>query len=315
MLKSLPSLNALRAYEAVGRYGSMAAAARALNVTVGAVSRHIRYLQDELGVELIKREGRGIRLTPAGQQLQSELETAFAEINGCVERAGDKRPRKRISIFCSPMFASAWLIPRIDRFEYREFVVDIVIEDKWSCSEKVPLSADLIVDYGRFDEYSGFKVEKLSDEEIFPVCSPELARQIAEIGSLAGCTLLHRKGIPPTANWPGWDGFGACAGLDGIDTSNGLRVSTALIMEAARSGKGLLLSNTTVVHDDLATGRLVRPIPESMRNDCGYWLLVPQSRPSSPETVAFCAWLKHEIALCSDGPWERSSVQAPMASS
>lgn len=315
MLKSLPSLNALRAYEAVGRHGSMAAAARALNVTVGAVSRHIRYLQAELGVELIEREGRGIRLTRAGQQLQRELETAFAEINGCVERAGDRRSRKGISIFCSPMFASAWLIPRIDHFFYGETIVDIVIEDKWSCPERIPPSADLIVDYGRFDEYSGLKAEKLSDEEIFPVCSPELARQVTETGSLAECTLLHRKGIPPSANWPGWAGFAACVGLDGIDTTNGLRVSTALIMEAARSGKGLLLSNTTVVHDDLATGRLVRPIPESMRNDCGYWLFVPQSRPSSPETVAFRAWLKHEIALCSGGPCERSSVQAPMAPS
>ena len=315
MLKSLPSLNALRAYEAVGRHGSMAAAACALNVTVGAVSRHIRYLQAELGVELIERDGRGIRLTRAGQQLQRELETAFAEINGCVERAGDKRSRKRINIFCSPMFASAWLIPRIDHFDYGETVVDIAIEDKWSCPERIPPSADLIVDYGRFDEYLGLEAEKLSDEKIFPVCSPELARQATETGSLSECTLLHRKGIPPSANWPGWAGFAAHVGLEGIDTTKGLRVSTALIMEAARSGKGLLLSNTTVVHDDLATGRLVRPIPESMRNDCGYWLLVPQSRPSSPETVAFRAWLKHEVALCSDGPCERSSVQTPVAPS
>ena len=302
MPKRLPSLNSLKAYEAVGRHGSVVAASRALNVTTGAVSRHIKYLQAELGVELLARDGRGVRLTHVGQQLQNELEVAFAEIDGCVKQILDQSSRKQISVYCSPMFASAWLIPRIDRFEYPEEPTDIIIQDLWSCPDRIPKSADLIVDYGRFSDYSGLEVDKLSDEEIFPVCSPDLARRIAETGGLAGCNLSHRKGIPPTAHWPGWEGFAASVGLDGIDANSGLRVSTALIMEAARGGKGLLLTNTTVAHDDLATGRLVRPIRESMSNDCGYWMLVPQLRPVSSEVAAFRTWMKDEIALCADYP-------------
>lgn len=304
MPKRLPSLNSLKVYEAVGRHGSLTAASRALNVTTGAVSRHIKYLQAELGVELLTRDGRGVRLTHVGQQLQNELEVAFAEIDGCVEQIVDQGSRGQISVFCSPMFASTWLIPRIDRFEDYGERIDILIQDKWSCPDRIPRNADLVVDYGRFSVYSDFEVEKLSDEEIFPVCSPDLGRHIAETGGLTGCKLLHRKGIPPTANWPGWEGFAASVGLDGIDTNSGLHVSTALIMEAARGGKGLLLTNTTVAHDDLATGRLVRPIRESMNNGCGYWLLVPQTRPVSSDVAAFCTWLKDEIALCSDDPCE-----------
>ena len=254
-----------------------------------------------MGVELLTRDGRGLRLTHAGQRLQDELEVAFAEIDGCVERIVDQGSRSQISVFCSPLFASAWLIPRIDRFEHRGRQTDIIIQDKWSCPDRIPWDADLIVDYGRFDDYSGFEVEKLSDEEIFPVCSPDLGRRIAETGDLAECTLLHRKGIPPTANWPSWADFAAHVGLDGIDTTGGLRISAALIMEAARSGKGLLLTDMTVARHDLATGRLVRPIPERMSNDCGYWLLIPQTRPTSSEVAAFRAWLKEEIALCSGG--------------
>lgn len=301
MLNRLPSLNSLKAYEAVGRHGSVGAAARALDVTASAVSRHLKYLQAEMGVELLTRDGRGIRLTHAGQRLQDELEVAFAEIDGCVERIVDQGSRGQISVFCSPLFASAWLIPRIDHFEHCGRQTDIIIQDKWSCPDRIPWDADLIVDYGRFDDYSDFEVEKLSDEEIFPVCSPELGRQIAETGDLAECTLLHRKGIPPTANWPGWADFAAHVDLDGIDATSGLRISAALIMEAARSGKGLLLTDMTVAHHDLATGRLVRPIPESMSNDCGYWLLIPQARPVSSEVAAFRAWLKDEFALCSGG--------------
>ena len=314
MLKRLPSLNSLRAYEAVGRHGSVNAAARALNVTAGTVSRHIKYLQDELGVELLTRNGRGIRLTRVGQRLQSELGVAFSEIDECVDRIIERRSRKQISVYSSPMFASAWLIPRIDRFEYCGIQVDIVVQDKWSCPDRIPPTADLVVDYGRFDDYSGFDVEKLSDEDIFPVCSPELGLHIAETGSLAECTLLHRKGIPSTANWPGWAGFAECVGLDEIDPTRGLRVSTALIMEAARSGQGLLLTNTTVARDDLARGRLVRPIGESMRNDCGYWLLVPRTRPASSEVAAFRTWLKDEIALCSDGLREPNLMEALVSS-
>ena len=207
------------------------------------------------------------------------------------------------------MFASAWLIPRIDRFDYRGTTIDVAIEDKWTCPHKIPPGADLIIDYGRCDNYPGFDIEKLSDEEIFPVCRRDMARHIAETGSLAECTLLHRQGIPPTANWPGWTGFAAFLGLDGIDTCRGLHLSTALIMEAARSGKGLLLTNTTVAHDDLASGRLVRPIAEAMRNDCGYWMLVPQTQRVRPEVVAFRAWLKDEIGRCSGGPARPSSAQ------
>lgn len=302
MRKRLPSLNSLKAYEAVGRHGSVVGASRALNVTTGAISRHIKYLQEELGVELLARDGRGVRLTRVGRQLQEELEVAFAEIDGCVEHILGQGSRNQISVYCSPMFASAWLIPRIDRFCSCEEQIDIIIQDLWSCPDRVPRKADLIVDYGRFGDDASLKVEKLTDEEIFPVCSSDLGRHIVETGGLAGSNLLHRKGIPPSANWPGWQGFAASVGLDGIDADGGLHVSTALIMEAARGGKGLLLTNTTVAHDDLASGRLVRPIRESMRNDCGYWMLVPRTRPVSSEVAAFSAWMKEEIALCSEGP-------------
>jgi len=311
MDRRLPSLNSLRAYEAVGRHGSIVAAARSLNVTAGAVSSQIKNLEADLGIQLLSRDGRGVCMTPVGEQLQNGLEAAFAEIAGCIERVADQRAGSRIRIFSSPMFASAWLIPRIDRFDYHGTTIDVVIEDRWACPDRIPPSADLIVDYGRFDNHLGFDIVKLSDEEVFPVCSPDMARRIADTGSLAECTLLHRKGVPHTANWPGWRGFAASVGLDKIDTSRGLRLSTALIMEAARTGKGLLLTNTTVAHDDLTSGRLVRPIAEAMRNDCGYWLLLPQTRRVRPEVVAFTVWLKDEIRRCSDGPNGSPSVQVP----
>ena len=295
------SLNSLRAFEAAVRKGSIAAAALELSVTPSAVSHQIRNLEVELEVALLDRDGRRVRPTDAGKDLYRDLRTGFSQIAEALEGLGNRRPRDRLSIFCPPMFASAWLIPRIDRLSLQS---EVIVEDTWTCADTLPPSADLVIDYGRPAPAEGFVVEELTDEEIFPVCSPDLGQQIAEQGgSLAGVTLLHRKGIPDTACWPGWKGFAATVKMDRtFDFTRGLYLSTAFILEAARNGKGLLLTNTTVAHDDLAQGRLVRPIAESMRNDCGYWFGVPRSRLGQPGVAAFLAWLREEIDSCFTAP-------------
>ena len=290
------SLNLLRSFETAVRKGSIAAAACELRVTPGAVSRQIKSLEVELDTALLTRDHRGVRPTDAGERLQRDLQAAFSQIAKTVEGLGTRRSDDRLSIFCPPMFASAWLIPRIDRFGLQS---EVVIEDKWTCANMTPPSADLIIDYGRPMPAEDFVAEKLTDEEIFPVCSPELGQRIAQGCSLAEVTLLHRKGIPETAHWPGWNGFAAAVKLNSaFDDTQGLHLSTAFILEAARNGKGLLLTNTAVAHDDLATGRLVRPIAESMQNGCGYWLQMPRSRLGQPGVAAFRAWLQDEVDEC-----------------
>ena len=294
-------LKSLRAFEVVVRKGSIAAAACELRVTPGAVSRQIKNLEVELDIVLLTRDGRGLRPTSAGERLHEGLQTAFSQIHQTVEGLTERQHSlDQLSIFCPPMFALAWLIPRIDRFGLQS---EVSIEDKWTCADTHPPSADLIIDYGRPTPAEGYVVEELTDEEVFPVCSPALGKRIAEQDcSLAGVTLLHRKGIPDTAHWPGWEGFAAAVQLDRtFDFTQGLHLSTALVLEAARNGKGLLLTNTAVAHDDLATGRLVRPIAESMRSGCGYWLQVPRSRIGLSGVTALCAWLRDEIVSCFAG--------------
>jgi len=291
-------LKSLRAFEVAVRKGSLAAAACELRVTPSAVSRQIKNLEVELDVPLLVREGRGLCPTSAGKHLHEGLETAFSQIELTVEGVTKRqRPLDRLSILCPPMFALGWLIPRIDHFGLQS---EVSIEDKWTCADALLRSADLLIDSGRPTPAEGFVVEELTEEEIFPVCSPALGARIAEQdGSLAEVTLLHRKGIPDTALWPGWDGFAAAVNLDHtFDVTQGLHLSTALILEAARNGKGLLLTNTAVAHDDLAMGRLVRPIEESMHNGCGYWVQAPKSRLGESGVVAFRAWLQDEIDRC-----------------
>ncbi len=278
----------------------MSAAAAELCITVSAISRHVRILEKHLGTELLLRDRRGIRPTETGCRLQQGLEAAFTDITTCVEIATLQRLRNQINIFAPPMFAAYWLIPRLDRFEQLCPETSISIEDKWTCSHVIPPGADLIIEYGRRPgDREDHISERLTVEEIFPVCDVAMGRRVAENSGLSGITLLHRRGIPRSANWPSWVGFAKATGLNGIDGSRSSRYSTALIMEATRAGRGLLLTNTTVAHDDLAAGRLVRPIAQSMSNDCGYWLLAARAQLNMPRVVSFRAWLLDELAACS----------------
>ena len=293
----LPSLNALRAFEVVARRGSVSAAAAELFVTPGAVSRQIKSLEEDLGAVLVVRDGRGVRLTEIGERLCIGLEAAFTRIADTVEQTRQRQIRGTLRIFVVPQFAAAWLIPRLDRFVRLAPEIDIVVVDKLLHINTSALNADVIIDWGHFGDSPDFFAEKLLDEEIFPVCAP----QICLAGSLAGATLLHCTGSPHSWGWPDWATFLASVGLDldGIDTTQrGARFAMGLILCAVREGKGVALSNTSVAHDDLVAGHLVRPIAECMTTDCGYWLLTPRTKRSRSAVIAFRSWLVDEVAAC-----------------
>ena len=107
-----PSLNALRALEATVRLSSMTAAAEELSVTHGAVSRHIKSLEEMFGIPLLLRGPRSVQATPEGGRLASELSRAFDLIASSVEQL---QPGP-LTLSCSSTIMMSWLIPRISGF-------------------------------------------------------------------------------------------------------------------------------------------------------------------------------------------------------
>ena len=142
-------------------------------------------------------------------------------------------------------------------------------------------------------ESGGEFVERLTDEEVFPVCVPEAWPQE---GGLDRATLLHRHPLPPVAGLPDWPGFLEAAGLRSATPLAGPRIAAGLIMDAARAGLGVALATGTDARDDLAAGRLVRPVPESVKTACGYRLLIRAASAGRPEVRTFRAWLREELA-------------------
>lgn len=287
---ALPSLNAMHAFTAVARAGSVAAAAQTLCVTPSAVSRQIRLLERDLGLSLLERDGRGVRLTAAGERLRQGLDPAFAQIAETAERLRRASDHGTVIVRVPPIFAVSWLIHRLERFHRWEPGANVVVHDILTARTS-PDSA-LSIEWGRF--HGDPTAEKLADVEFFPVCSPQLARS----GSLAGVTLLHHEPLPHGWGWVEWSTFLDSAGISGIDATAGPRFSQTLIFAAARDGLGAAIADTTLAHDDLAAGRLARPIAASVPSDESYWLLTPPQLRGRADVMAFRAWLLDECAAC-----------------
>lgn len=292
-MSRLPSLNSLRAFEAVARLGSISLAGGELSVTPGAVSRHIKELENDLGVSVLERDGRGVRLTSDGKRLRNGLYPAFDMINRAVMKARRDPRRRRLLITAVPLFATSWLIHRLHRFAGQTRHVEFVVTDRFN---EVALSeADVAIEWGTFDSMTDLIAEQLTHERIFPVCAPSVCPE----RTLAGATLLHRHSFPNRYDFPDWPTFLSAVGLEGregIRADLGIRVSGGLIMDAVREGMGVALVNTTIAHDDLKSGRLICPIDENMETRLGYWLLTPKSASDRPVVQAFRTWLLNELA-------------------
>ena len=114
----IPSLDDLRAFEATARLGSVRLAADSLALTHGAVSRRITKLANDIGVRLFEKDGRGLRLTSAGETLNLTLGRFFGELAATVESLRDTGAGKTALVLsCEPSVAMRWLIPRLGGFQ------------------------------------------------------------------------------------------------------------------------------------------------------------------------------------------------------
>ena len=289
-----PSLNALRTFCAVAGTLSITAAARELGVTPGAVSRQIKSLEENTGVDLLVREGRRLRLTADGRELEKELKDVFSRIGEAVERLRRPVRGERLRVVAPTIFASAWLAPRLEGFRELRPQVDVILIDR---GEHGTFSdnAEVAIVWDRELEDPAGIVERLGpEEEVFPVCS----KSVCSGDDLVGATLLHLEILGSRWNWPDWPEFMRTVGLNGIDADLGPHLTPALMLDAARSGRGVMLASTTLAHDGLADGTLVRPIAESMKVEACFWLLTAHAACSRPEVQAFRSWIKKEFSTC-----------------
>jgi LysR family transcriptional regulator, glycine cleavage system transcriptional activator len=291
-MAKLPSLVALRAFEAVARRKSIRRAAEELAVDHTVVSRHLRALQTSLAVQLVNTTKRGVQLTPLGEQYAARLSIAFADIASATARLEIDRRAKSFRIWVSPAFAMYRLVPRLPEVHSLFPQLDVELRSTVDIPNFSRMEADAAVIYGETDE-AGTQSVALSHPRVFPVASPAwLAKhgKITHPQQLLERTLIHAES---SSQWEDW--FQHC-GVQPSPPLPGPRLwNMYLATEAAKLGQGIALANETVVKGEIKSGQLVEVLRSNIKFQ-KYLLVAAVGRWQDSDVKAFREWVMHAIS-------------------
>ncbi|WP_144150234.1 transcriptional regulator GcvA [Paraburkholderia sp. BCC1885] len=292
MRRKLPPLNALRAFEASARYLSFTGAAKELLVTQGAVSRHVSLLEDWLGVKLFLRTHRGIELTRKGEAYVRALSSVFDQIDYATREARNEADGSVLRLKLPPTFAMRWLVPRLTRFQALHPKIEIQIFTSHEPANFRQEDIDLSVHSHPFPPDDTAQ-RRLLGEVLMPVCSPALLRQSAPLHTpqdLVNYTLLASRHRP--MDWSRWLIEAGITELEGAASIN--FDNAALAYQGAIDNLGVVMGVRALIEDDLCSGRLVAPFDLQVPTPGAYYLACSQVSSSSPQLIAFEAWLMQE---------------------
>ncbi len=283
-----PSFNALRAFEATARLRSMTAAAQELSVTHGAISRHVRSLEETLGVMLLTRGAQSTDPTPEGQRLAEGVAAAINLIQSTLDQV---KPGP-LTLSCSASILTHWLVPRLAPFHGPHPGVELQFNVNYGAVDVVRENIGVAIRNTMIAPPEDVVVRELVTEWVGPVCSPEYLRsaRIRKPADLAGARLLSSKTRPEA-----WGEWAKAAGVPGAafqarETFEHFYV----LIQAASCGLGIAPVPRMLVLDDLQSGKLVAPfgfVPGPHK--LALWI-APHLR-ARPETRALAQWLTEEL--------------------
>jgi LysR family transcriptional regulator, glycine cleavage system transcriptional activator len=282
------SLNALRAFEATARLRSFSAAADELSVTHGAVSRHIRMLEDSLGLPLLQRTAQGAMPTAEGQRLADGLSTAFGLIQSSVQQL---KPGP-LTLACSESIMMYWLLPRLNRFKDANPEVELRFNMSHGPVDFARDNVSVAIRLSSIEAPKDAVRADVAPEWVGPVCSPEYLRQkrIEAVGDLARARLMVSRTRPSA-----WEDWARCISQPDME----LRVDESfdhfyMLIQGARCGLGLANVPRMLVRDDLTSGTLVAPLGFVRGpNRLAIWIAPHLSR--RPDVVKLVDWLHDEL--------------------
>jgi LysR family glycine cleavage system transcriptional activator len=293
-------LSGLRAVEAVGRLGSLAAAADELAVTPGAISQQIQRTEEALGRALFSREGKGLRLTPLGEEIGVRLTAGMTELSRAVALAEDD-PQGVLTVSVAPIFASKWLVWQLAGFRKADPEVRVRIDADVGLVDPNIADVDVCVRVGK-GNYPGVKAEWMLDQQVFPVCHPALAERLKAPADLAKVPIVRDRYA--MFDWDVWlkpNGLDTSALGEGPIFSDG-----ALCLDAAIAGQGVFLAWEPLASHALASGQVVAPFPDRYPTGHSYWFVTGMTRRPNPHVARFRDWLKAELAASVGGLSGRS---------
>lgn len=293
----MPPLNALRAFEAAARHSSFTKAAAELNVTQAAISHQVKALEERLGAPLFRRNNRVLELTEPGRAFLPDVTAAFDLLAAAADQfAARQRP---LVLTVLPSFAAKWMLPRLRNLRERHPDLDVKLDTTDDALDFALDEVDVAIRYGQ-GGWTNLAFEHLMDEEIFPVCAPELMTRPAPLkhpNDLKHHTLLHDRMNETWAMWL------KAAGARGVNPDRGPAFThSAMVLAAAIDGLGVALARSPLVADDLAAGRLVRPFAAALPAQGSYYFICRPAEVDDPRVVALRHWMREEVAAMNAAP-------------
>ncbi len=287
--RDLPSLTSLRAFAAAAEHRSLTKAAEALNVTHSAVGQQIKALERELGTRLVTRTQHGITLTPQGEFLSKGLLQAFASMVNLTEDLSAAEATRPLLVSVTPMFASAFLMPRLSEFIEAHPSIELSLDSTIEAIDLKPGGVDMAIRYGT-GRWSGLDAELLLPGCLTVVASRELVgdQLFTDPIQILDFPLLQEHASVEFDLWLEKVGISTQAKRKVV------RMPGNMLLEGIRNGDGIGATVPAFIADELKSGKLIAlfddPIP-----DIAYHL-VTLPGPIRPALKVFKRWLQHSVS-------------------
>lgn len=305
-MRNLPSLSALRAFEAAARLGSFTAAAQELGMSQAAVSYQIKRLEMHLAQAVFRRGGRGVSLTNDGERIAKAVIRAFDLMEEGVRRPNGDHS---LAVTTTASFANLWLSPQLGNFQDRYPTIELRVVGENEIRDPADGTYDIAIRTGAGD-WAPLLSEKLFDVTFTPMCSPEFLRACG--GSIELAQLGHLRRIVPHEPW--WDIWMSEVKAD-LRATSGREIKLDFQTEctaAARAGQGIAILMPAFARRDIEEGTLIAPFEHQSKDGSAYWMSYERGRRSDPKIVAFRRWLLGELRQRSS-PLDKDSFRETTA--
>jgi LysR family glycine cleavage system transcriptional activator len=279
-------LAALRVFEAVAARLSFSAAADALNVTPAAVSQQIKVLEGYIQVPLFRRNGRRVEITEEGLELLPAVRAGLEKLESALQQMKHHRRAGPLQISTVASFLQIWLLPRIRSFRRKCPHVELRFHTSRELVDFSRTANHVAIRFGR-GNYPNLHCEKIFDDWLVPVASPDLIKQygMIERGTTLGKFPLLESGDVPWSVWSQTDEQAAwLSRAPRIDDSAGL-------LTAAEEGLGYVLAPWTLVTRSLHKGTLRLAGKGALPYGSAYYFVCPKNFLALPKVAQFREWL------------------------
>lgn len=296
MPRSLPPLNAVRAFEAAARLGAVGKAADELHVTHAAVSHQIKALEAWIGRPLFQRVGRGIAVNADGAALASVAGEALDALAARLAELKTREGGRSLTISAAPSIAYRWIVPRLPRFVDAHPEIDVRLNHSSQVTDFKRETIDVGIRHGR-GGWRDVEAVRLLDGCAYPMASPALLERAGLDPAahplpperIAGLSIQHEAAVDSLDLWRRWF---AKAGVPGIAFGQGaVYDDSGALLTVAVAGHGAVLGRVALAQEELRAGLLVCLSDIPIAEEDGYYLVHDPARREDPAIAAFRDWV------------------------